>query len=210
MNPPIYADRALRWAQRLQAISQTGLYYALNDFDRERFDEVRAIAAEMMAAQWGADPAAFHTMFSRDQGYATPKVDVRGAVFQDDRILLVQEREDGGWTLPGGWADLGQSAAQSVVREIREESGYETRAFKLLAVLERDRYPHPPIPFASFKMIFLCELVGGEAAASNETSAVGFFAQNEIPPLSLTRTLPRQIRMAFEHRAHPEWPTIFD
>lgn len=200
----------LEWSQRLQAIAQTGLAYALNDYDRERFTAVREIASEIMGAHAGLDPAHVADLFGQDGGYATPKVDVRGAVFDSGRVLLVREVEDGRWTLPGGWADVGQSAAECVEREVREESGYEVRAVKLVAVLDRQKHAHPPIAFHAYKLFFVCDLLGGSPRASIETSEVGFFALDSLPPLSLGRVLPEQIALMWEHRLKPSLPTVFE
>jgi ADP-ribose pyrophosphatase YjhB (NUDIX family) len=201
----------LTWAKRLVAIAQTGLTYAPGEYDRERYDEVREIAAEMMAAgSTGIDPATLAGFFARETGYATPKVDVRGAVFKDGRILLVKEREDGCWTLPGGWADVGDVPSQAAEREVKEESGYDVVAHKLVALYDRNLHGHPPFPYHAYKLFFLCDLVGGAAAASEETEDVGFFAEDAIPELSLTRVMPSQIAHMFDHARHPEWPTSFD
>lgn len=205
MNP-----RWIGWAQELQAIAQNGLHYATNDYDRERYEAIARIAAEIHAEHLGLPAAAVLPVFLGEAGHATPKVDVRGVVFDGDALLLVREREDGGWTLPGGWADIGDSPASAVVREIWEESGYRTRAQKVLAVLDRNRQGHPPHPFHIYKILIQCGLLGGEATPSNETSEIGFFREHEIPELSLARVLPQQIRRLFEHRLHPEWPADFD
>ena len=133
-------------------------------------------------------------LFACDTGYATPKVDVRGVVFQDGKLLLVQERSDGMWTLPGGWADVGDSPADAVIREIREESGYEIRATKLLALLDRNRHNHPPHVNHIYKVFIQCEIIGGSPTTSHEIQGVGFFAEDEIPELSLTRKVPRIVR----------------
>jgi len=202
--------RWLEWAQRLQAIAQNGLTFARDPFDVERYEAVRAIAAEIMAGSSGADLKAVNNLFAEQAGYATPKVDVRGAVFRDDAILLVRERSDGGWTLSGGWADIHDSPGDAVVREIFEESGYQARAVKLLALYDRNKHGHPPYPFHTYKIFFQCELIGGEAAASYETDEVGFFREDAIPELSLTRVMPQQIARLFAHYRHPEWPTDFD
>ena len=201
----------LQWAQRLQAIAQNGLTYARDPFDVERFLQVRQIAAEMLAS--GSDTVKADELikvFQRNFGYATPKVDVRAAVFDKERILLVKERSDNGWTLPGGWADIGDPPSVAAVREVREESGFEARVKKLAAVFDRELHDHPPYPFHSYKLFFLCQLVGGEARTSNETTAVGFFDADAIPPLSLPRVTPKHIKHMFEHYRHPEWPTSFD
>jgi ADP-ribose pyrophosphatase YjhB (NUDIX family) len=199
------------WARQLQAIAQNGLTYALNSYDTERYEQIRKIAAEMMALSAPAVPSAnIVEFFSREAGHATPKVDVRAGVFKDDRILLVREISDGGWTLPGGWADVGDSPSSAAVREVKEESGYDVKAVKVVAAIDRDRHPHPPIPFHAYKLFFLCELLGGTAAVSNETDGVEFFAENKLPNLSLTRTLPEQIGMMFRHFREPGLPTEYD
>jgi ADP-ribose pyrophosphatase YjhB (NUDIX family) len=201
----------LEWAQRLQAIAQTGLAYCRDPFDTERYEAIREIAAEIMASGAGLkDASVVMNLFSGEVGYATPKVDLRAAVFDDERLLLVREREDGCWTLPGGWADIGSAPSLNATREVREESGYESRVVKLAAVYDRSRHGHPAIPFYTYKLFFICQLTGGAAARSNETDAVEFFDQCEIPQLSLTRVTPMQIRHMFDHHRHPEWPTSFD
>jgi ADP-ribose pyrophosphatase YjhB (NUDIX family) len=202
--------RWLEWTKALQAIAQNGLTYADNRFDRERYEAVRGIAAEMMATHSGAEIDFVNDLFSQQTGAATPKVDVRAAVFQDDAILLVKERSDGFWTLPGGWADVNEPPSQAVVREVYEESGYRTNAVKLLAFYDRDLHGHPPYPFRVYKVFFLCELIGGTAVPSEETEAVAFFRQDAVPALSLTRVTPEQISHLFEHYHHPDWPTDFD
>jgi ADP-ribose pyrophosphatase YjhB (NUDIX family) len=197
-------------AQRIQAIAQTGLAYATSPYDVERYTELAAIAASMIA---GAEPERVELaagLFAAERGYATPKIDVRAAVFDKGRLLLVREAEDNCWTLPGGWAEVGQSAAESVVREVREESGYNVKAVKLLACWDRNKHPHPAIPFHAYKLVFQCELMGGAPAASLETTAVNFFAEDDIPPLSLTRTLPEQIRFVFACMRSPDEPAAFD
>jgi len=201
----------LKWAKQLAALSQNGLTYAENPYDTDRYEKVREIAAEMMSAQSDLSTEDVLTILAREEGYATPKVDVRGVVFRDGKILLVQERSDGGWTLPGGWADPGQSPSESVVREIFEESGYETQARRLLAVYDRSKHPHtPPALFHIYKLFFLCEITGGSLQTSYETTAVDFFAENEIPQLSVSRILPYQIARMFEYYRNPNLPTDFD
>jgi len=200
----------LEWVQRLQAIAQTGLTYARDPFDVERYQAVREIAAEMASAHSDADLLHVRDLFAGEVGHATPKVDVRAVVFRDDSILLVRERTEGRWTLPGGWADIGESAGEAAVREAYEESGYRTRAVKLLAAYDRNKHPHPPYPFHAYKLFFQCELVSGTPTHSIETDGVGFFCENELPELSITRVTPAQIARFFEHLRHPDWPTDFD
>ncbi|HTS51397.1 MAG TPA: NUDIX hydrolase [Bryobacteraceae bacterium] len=197
-------------AQRIQAISQTGIVYARNGYDLERYQELSEIAAAMMCGPEPESCPLAKRLFAAEAGYATPKVDVRGAIFQDGRVLLVREAEDGCWTFPGGWAEVGQSAAESVEREVREESGYLVRAVKLLACWDRNKHAHPAIPFHAYKLLFLCEIAGGAPAVSSETTEVGFFAEDEIPPLSTTRTLAEQIHFAFASLRAPTAATVFD
>jgi ADP-ribose pyrophosphatase YjhB (NUDIX family) len=209
----------LDWAQRLQAIAQTGLNYNPPPFDRERYELVRDIAAEMMASNGSTDHAALATLFVDQAGHATPKIDVRGVVFRDDKILLVQERMDGNrWTLPGGWADIGESAGEGVVREIYEESGYRTRAIKLLALYDRNKHDHPPFAFHAYKAFFRCELTDPDrhldleasSASFSETVDVDFFAEDDIPELSTARVTYQQIARFYEHLRQPDLPTDFD
>jgi ADP-ribose pyrophosphatase YjhB (NUDIX family) len=202
--------RWLRWAQNLQAIAQTGLTYTENPFEVERYEAVREIAAEMIAAHSDHDVDLIRGLFADQSGYATPKVDVRGVVFRDEAILLVKERRDGLWTLPGGWADINDSPAEATEREVYEESGYRARAVKLLACYDRNKHGHPPYGFHIYKLFFECELLGGAPTESIETAGVGFFREDDIPPLSLPRVTPAQIAHFFEHHRHPRWPTDFD
>jgi ADP-ribose pyrophosphatase YjhB (NUDIX family) len=201
----------IEWAKRLQAIAQNGLTFAETSFDVERYAAVRQIAAEMIAAGSNVEFQRVLDLLSDDVGYATPKVDVRAVIFRDDALLLVKERDEGRWTLPGGWADVGESPRENVVREVAEESGYQVRATKLLAVYDRSLHAHePPFPFHVYKLFFQCEIVGGAAETRFETSAVAFFRADSLPPLSLTRVTPAQIDRMFEHRRHPDWPADFD
>jgi ADP-ribose pyrophosphatase YjhB (NUDIX family) len=201
----------LEWSKRLQAIAQNGLTFAQDAYDTERYHAVRQIAAEMLAAGSGLTPEAVLGVLEKETGYATPKVDVRGVVFRNDKLLLVRERSDGNWTLPGGWADVCASPAENVVRELQEESGFLTRASKILAVFDRSLHPHePPFAFHVYKMFILCIITGGEEAVSLETDSVGFFGETEIPELSGTRVTRAQILRMFEHHRDPNLPTDFD
>jgi len=204
----------LEWAQRLQSIAQTGLAYGEPSlYDRERYEQVRRIAAEMVAPNGDVDR--FEAVFAAEAGHATPKIDVRGAVFRDGEILLVLERvkkSAGTWTLPGGWADVGESPSEAVVREVREESGYETRAVKLLALYDRNRHPHPPNPWHIWKACFLCELLDDtQYELDDEIAEARFFARHQLPELDLARITPDSyIDRFYAHREYPEWPTDFD
>jgi ADP-ribose pyrophosphatase YjhB (NUDIX family) len=200
------------WAQRLQAIAQTGLAYdEPSEYDRDRYEQVRRIAAEMLAHPDGDAAAEFERVFAGQTGHATPKLDCRGVVFRGDRVLLVRERKDDLWTLPGGWVDVGESPSEAVTREVLEESGYRTRAVKLLALYDRSRHGHPPHPWHTWKVFFLCELVDDrQEALGAETTDARFFGREELPELSLSRVTPKYVERFFDHRDHPEWPADFD
>ena len=177
----------------------------------QRYNELRSIAAEIMSSGAGqSDAASVLEGFRFEEGYATPKIDIRAAVFDDEKILLVKERSDGLWTLPGGWADIGDSPSLAAIREVKEESGFDVAVKKLAAVYDRDKHQHPPIQHHVFKLFFLCDLRGGSAAESVETSGVDFFAEGKLPPLSLTRVIESQIHHMFEHYRNPALPTSFD
>ncbi len=201
----------LLWARELQAIAQTGLSFSNDPYDLERYQRLRAIAVQMLASGSGAPLERISALFEQDLGYPTPKVDVRGAVFREERILLVREISDGRWTLPGGWADVNQTARECVEREIQEESGFEARALKLAAVWDRRRQGNVSShPYSIYKLFFICELIGGAASPSMETSAVEFFRLDQLPELSLGRVTPAQIARMYEHRRNPALMTEFD
>jgi ADP-ribose pyrophosphatase YjhB (NUDIX family) len=202
----------LAWGRRLRAIAQNGLAYSSSPFEIERCHAIQQLADEIMSRASGAPSERIAGLFD-EEGYATPKVDVRGVVFDTaGRILLVKELADGGWTLPGGWADVGDSPAQAIEREVFEESGYQVRADKLLALYDRrhPRHGHPAHPHHIYKLFFRCQLLGGEPTSSSETGGAGWFAEDALPPLSMGRTTPSQLARLFEHSHHPDWPADFD
>lgn len=199
----------LEWTQRIAALAQTGLFFVKDPFDKERYEQIREMAADMTAYYGDSEPEHLRNLLAEDIGYITPKVDVRGAVFDKGKILLVKERSDSLWTLPGGWADVGDSPATATEREIFEESGYQAKAIKLLALYDRKNH-HKPILFEVFKVFFLCELIGGTATTSIETSAVDWFDEDHLPPLSSGRVTEKQIHRWFEHYRNPDLPTDFD
>ncbi len=203
----------LLWAREIQATAQTGLAFTKDPYDAERYLALRRLAVRILAAHSGADTARIAALFDREVGYATPKIGVRGAVFDPDgRILLVREAADGGrWTLPGGWAEVNQTLAKSVVREVAEESGYTVRAEKLAALWDRARQGHPVGAFSIVRAFFICSLQGGTARTSLETTEVGWFAEAALPAdLSPGRILPHQLARMFAHFRQPTLPTEFE
>jgi ADP-ribose pyrophosphatase YjhB (NUDIX family) len=204
--------RWLAWAKQIQAIAQTGLAYGKDIYDVERFEQLRELAVEIMEHHTGADKEAIRLSFASDTGYATPKVDIRAVVVQEGRVLMVREKTDGAWALPGGWADIGYSPFQVAVKEVKEESGYEVQAERLLAVLDKQFHNHPPSPHHIYKMFIACSITGGEAASSGtmETSEARFFLPEALPELSVERNTAAQIRTMMELWATPASPVMCD
>jgi ADP-ribose pyrophosphatase YjhB (NUDIX family) len=208
---PADEPRWLTIAREVRAIAQVGLAFSVDGFDRQRYERLRELAALMLAQGSSEEYASIVTLLRQENGYATPKVGVRGAAFLDGRVLMVREIGDGKWTLPGGWADVNQSAGECVVREIAEESGFEAKPVKLAAVFDYRKSGHPPRRIDSiYSIFFICEITGGAARASNETSEVGFFARDALPPLSLGRITAAQIHRMFHHAEHRELAADFD
>jgi ADP-ribose pyrophosphatase YjhB (NUDIX family) len=174
----------LTWTREMQAIAQTGLAFVRDPYDRERYEMLRELASRIMARHTdGIEASEIAALFAGEQGYATPKIDVRAAVFDTEgRILMVREVMDSGrWTLPGGWADVNLTAAENAAKEAFEESGYLVEVKKLAAVWDRTRQGHPPSPFSCAKFFFICDIIGGAPAPSLETSEVAFFAEDALP-----------------------------
>lgn len=208
---PTPDDRSvLTWARKVQAIAQNGLLFSQDIFDRERFTQLQDLANSIISAELDIPLGKAKAFWDKEEGYATPKVDVRGGVFDGDRVLLVRERSDGGWTLPGGWVDVNDAPSDAVAREIFEESGYRAKPTKLAMLLDKNRHPHPPSIHHIYKLFFLCDLTGGTATLSSETDGVDFFPINALPPLSVGRTLSSQIERLYQHQMNRDLPTDFD
>lgn len=200
----------LELSRRLLALSQTGLHFTSEEYDRERYREVAEIAAQLLALHSGASAEALQRTWFVEEGYATPKIDVRGAVFRDDHVLLVRERADGKWTLPGGWADVNDTPSHAVEKEIEQESGFVAKAAKLAAAYDRNLHGHPAFLFHTWKLFFICDIVGGAARTSYETTAVDFFPLDALPELSTGRATAVQIRRMYQHHVQRDLPTEFD
>lgn len=208
---PDGGDRWLHWAREIQALAETGRHYARNPFEEERAERLLEIAAEMVAAYSSLTFEQVSLAFEQQTGYVTPKVDVRGAVFKQGKLLMVREVMDGGWTLPGGWADVGESPALAIEREVLEEAGLKVKAVRLVGVYDANRIPGSLDLFHAYKLIFLCDLHSGEIRTSHETAEVGFFAQDDLPePLSGFRTTPQHIEDVFRAFRQQDAPAVFD
>lgn len=192
-------------SRELKSIAEAGLRFSEGPFDLERYRRLHELASLPMQA------AVPEFKWPIEFGYATPKVDVRAAVFDENkRILLVQEASSGLWTLPGGWADLNGSPAENAAKEVREESGMEVEAIKLIACWDKDRQGHPRQPEHIYKLVFLCRLTGGSLTTSHETTGADFFAAENLPPLCPHRAAPHYLDLAWEHAENTALPTVFD
>jgi len=200
----------LNIAKRLEAIAQTGFTYSKDDYDKERYQEIRDISYRIFNHYTGEPVEKIQNFFSIEKGYPTPKVDIRGVIFQKDQILLVKEKTDSLWALPGGWADIGYSPSEVVVKEVKEEAGLDVKPVKLMAVFDKKCHPHPPSALHVYKMFILCDVIAGDPEPGMETSGVAFFSQDELPDLSVERNTLEQIEMLFNHEQNPEAPTRFD
>ncbi|MBX7213800.1 MAG: NUDIX hydrolase [Thermoflexales bacterium] len=204
----------LHWARRIEAIAQAGLTYCESAYDRERYSQLRALAAEILSAHTGASDATVLGWFDGQPGYATPKVDVRAACFRGDAILLVRERSDGRWCLPGGWADVGDAPAASAEREVFEEAGFTARAERLIGVFDANRNHEGGKPLSyyhAYKLIFACGIEGGQPPEhTHEISEIGFFTRDALPPLSEARTNRAQLERCFSAHADPSLDAHFE
>jgi ADP-ribose pyrophosphatase YjhB (NUDIX family) len=200
----------LAWAREIQALSQIGLAFADNEHQRSDFRRLREIAAEMVEYSTATPKEECLSVFSVQPGYATAKIDVRGAVIREGSILLVQEKKDGLWCMPGGWADVGELPSDMVAREVEEESGFLVKPSKLIGVFDANRSGKRLEFFHAYKIVFLCEILGGEPRSSLETLDVGFFSFDDLPPLSSNRTNERHLQEVRAHMLDPARLAAFD
>lgn len=200
----------LQWAKRIQAISQSGVSFTQDKFDQERYQELIKLSAEIIADYSDYDMEAVEQLFLLEQGYQTPKVDVRGVVFNKDKLLLVKEEIDNKWSLPGGFCDVGLSPSENVIKEIQEEAGLTVQKKKLMAVYDMEKHQHSPQPYHYYKLFIYCEVIGGALAEGIETIDVGYFDENSLPSLSEGRNTLSQLKQMFHYYRNPEEPTYFD
>ena len=199
----------LDWAIELQALAQAGLFYSKDIYDIERFQRIRQIAAEMLTDPSGLPLQRVQDLFCNETGYQTPKLDTRAAVFQNNRILLVQEN-NGFWSLPGGWVDVNLSVAENTVKEVKEEAGLDVSAKQIIAILDRKKHNPEIYAYNICKVFVLCDLLDGEFRENSETVASGYFSMEDLPPLAENKTTEKQIRMCFDAYHAEHWDTIFD
>lgn len=203
-------DQFTDWATELQSLAQAGLHYGHDIFDKERYEEIRKIAIEMMTAKTGLPKEQVETLFAGDEGYQTPKIDTRAAIFKDDKILMVREKKTQEWSLPGGWNDYDLSPAENAAKEAHEESGRIVKVEKLIALQDRNRHNKPILATNIMKCFFLCKEISGKFEVNDETDACDYFALDKLPKLSQGRNTKEQIAMCFEAFHNPNWKTKFE
>lgn len=193
----------------IQSIAQCGLAYAKDVYDKERYERLREISAEMLGFKTGIPADKVQGLFCNETGYQTPKLDTRAAVFKDGKILLVQENS-GTWSLPGGWVDILESVASNTVKEVKEEAGVDVTAQKLIAVLDRNKHNRPVYAYGICKIFVLCRLLGGSFVPNSETIASDYFSLDSLPPLAEEKCSKKQIELCFEAARSDIWEPVFD
>ncbi|MBN1119326.1 MAG: NUDIX hydrolase [Bacteroidales bacterium] len=197
-------------AKKLQAIAQAGLEFGADKYDLERYEMIRSISVDIMHAYTDAPIEKIRELFAEEKGYQTPKVDIRGVVFREGKLLMVQEGIDGNWTLPGGWADVGYTPFEVAEKEVWEEAGLKVKPDRLLAVFDKSKHNHPPDKYHIYKFFILCDDLGGEIKPGMETLDVKWMSEYERLPLSTPRISQEQINIMFEFLDSPEKPVICD
>lgn len=202
-------EKWLQWAVELQSLAQAGIFYGKDAFDKERYERIREIAAEMISHKTDIPTDKIKNLFCNEIGYQTPKIDCRAVVFQNDKILLVQEK-NGTWSLPGGWVDVNVSVKENVVKEVKEEAGLDVTADMVIAVQDREKHNLPVYAYKVCKIFVLCSAIRGEFNSNIETISSNYFGMNELPILATEKNNEEQIKMCFEAYQSENWKTFFD
>ena len=202
-------DRWLQWAVELQSLAQAGLFYGKDIFDRERYERIREISAEMISYKSDIPLQKVIALFCNETGYQTPKLDTRAAIFKEDKILLVKEK-NGMWSLPGGWVDVNVSVKENTIKEVKEEAGLDVSADLVIAVQDREKHNLPVYAYKICKIFVLCSILGGEFAENTETVDSAFFGLGELPQLAAEKNTEEQIKMCFDAYYAENWQTILD
>lgn len=203
-------DHWLTIAKRINSIAQSGLTFTKDKFDRERYTELLDLSIEILNHITEIDREKLNFVFNRDIGYQTPKVGIRAVVFKEDKILLVKERMDDKWCMPGGYADTGLTPSEIAIAEVKEESGYDVQPKRILGLIDYNKHQNRPFPFDIYQLFMECEIVGGEAQAGIETSDVGFFDIHNLPELSERRVTKEQVLQMYELYQNKSLEPIFD
>ena len=202
-------EQWLEWAIELQSLAQAGLTYGKDIFDRERYERIREISAEIMAYKTDIPVQKVKDLFCNETGYQTPKLDTRAAIFQNGKILLVKENS-GKWSLPGGGGDVNGSGKGNGSREVEEEAGVDVTADKVIAIQDRSKHNLPVYAYGVCKIFVLCTIIGGAFKENIETTGFAYFSENELPELATEKNNEEQVKMCFEAYRTKNWSTLFD
>lgn len=209
MNNNFLKEPWLKWAMEIQSIAQIGLTYTKDEYDKERYEQLRNIASEMLSYKTDIPVDKVKNLFCNEQGYQTPKLDTRAAIFKDDKILLVHEK-NGFWSLPGGWVDVLESIESNTIKEVKEEAGLDVVAKKVIAIQDRNKHNTPIYPYGVCKVFVECEVMGGEFVENIETVEIGYFSLDNLPKLAEEKCTPKQVEMCFEAKNNKNWQVYFD
>lgn len=210
MNQEVFINEPwLKWAIEIQSIAQCGLTYAKDVYDIERYEQLRNIAAEMMSYKTDLPVDKVKTLFCNEEGYQTPKLDTRAAIFKDGKILLVHEKNDT-WSMPGGWVDVLESIESNTVKEVREEAGLDVKAVRVIAIQDRNKHNLPVYAYGVCKVFLLCEILGGEFTENIETIGFDYFSMDELPVLAEEKCNRQQVEMCFQAYRDGNWKVQFD
>lgn len=209
MNNNFLKEPWLKWAMEIQSIAQIGLTYTKDEYDKERYEQLRNIASEMLSYKTDIPVDKVKNLFCNEQGYQTPKLDTRAAIFKDDKILLVHEK-NGFWSLPGGWVDILESIESNTIKEVKEEAGLDVVAKKVIAIQDRNKHNTPIYPYGVCKVFVECEVMGGEFVENIETVEIGYFSLDNLPKLAEEKCTQKQVEMCFEAKNNKNWQVYFD
>lgn len=209
MNNNFLKEPWLKWAMEIQSIAQIGLTYTKDEYDKERYEQLRNIASEMLSYKTDIPVDKVKNLFCNEEGYQTPKLDTRAAIFKDDKILLVHEK-NGFWSLPGGWVDILESIESNTIKEVKEEAGLDVVAKKVIAIQDRNKHNTPIYPYGVCKIFVECEVMGGEFVENIETVEIGYFSIDNLPRLAEEKCTQKQVEMCFEAKNNKNWQVLFD
>lgn len=202
-------EKWIDWLVRLQSLAQAGLAYGRDKYDIERFEEIRELSVKMMAELSRLPEKKVRDLFANETGYQTPKIDTRAAIFQEDKVLLVQET-NGLWALPGGWCDVNQTVADNTIKEVKEEAGLDAVIEKVVAVQDKDKHNSSAYAHKVCKIFSLCRVMGGSFVPNLETIASGYFALDNLPELATNKTSEEQIGLCYAASKDDHWQTQID
>ena len=203
-------EKWLKWAIEIQSLAQSGLAYTDNVYEIERYERLREISAEMLAEKTDLSIEKVKGLFCNETGYQTPKIDTRAVIFKDNKILLTHEN-NGTWSLPGGWCDVLESVKSNTIKEVKEETGLDVEAIKIIAIQDRNKHNKPIYAYGVCKVFILCDIIGGEFKKNIETTEIQYFSIDEIPNnLAEEKTNKEQIEMCFKSYNDKNWQTQFD